>query len=173
MENKQKEETKNTVVRSMAKKLANVSTSEGFAKKRKKQKNKPLTKYIIASCLAVVVSFILFFAAGTSEKKQMEQIAAAALTLKDNPLSRLEKALENKVLSPDQFAFYCRDMLLCYDSLPLQYKTDRPIIPKDEVYSSLCNVWMQLYPETRRRLINTLPGLSEKIDQYKDSMGLH
>jgi len=99
-------------------------------------------------------------------------VAKAALTLKDNPLTRLGDALKNNIISPDQYAAYCKDLLICYDSLPSQYKTSRPIVPKDDVYAALCNVWMQLYPKTRKQLIKELPGLSSEIEHYMDSLGL-
>ena len=163
---------KDKIVSSMAKKLANVSTIDDLNKIKKQRNRKPVPVYLVAIVITVCITAAFYFASSSNEEMRAKKIAAANLMLKDNPLTKLNIALKNDVISPDQFAMYCKDLLVRYDSLPDNFKTARPVISSNDVYAALGSVWLQLYPQTKSKLTKELPGLSGKIEHYMDSMGI-
>jgi hypothetical protein len=167
-----KEIAKDKVVSSMAKKLANENTAADIEKNKKKRKRKPLLGYMLAVLFTVVMTVSFYFAIVSTDKVQEEQRAAVQVALQDNPLSRLRTALSNDVITADQFAFYCRDLLVRYDSLPEQYKTDKVILSREDIYASIISVWFNLYPKTKLALTRELDGLKNAVEKHMDSLGV-
>jgi len=163
---------KDKVVSSMAKKLANENMAADIEKIKKKRKRKPLIGYVVAVLFTVVMTVSFYFAILSTEKVQEEQRVAVQQALQDNPLSRLRTALKNDIISADQFAFYCRDMLIRYDSLPVQYKTDKVILSRKDIYAAIVSVWFNLYPRTKVVLTKELAGLNDAVENYMDSLGV-
>ncbi|NLD94863.1 MAG: hypothetical protein GX639_19585 [Fibrobacter sp.] len=164
---------KDKVVSSMAKKLANEEMAADIEKIKKKRRRKPLVGYVAAILFTVVMTVLFYFAILSTEKVQEEQRIAVQIALEDNPLSRLQTALTNDLITADQYALYCRDLLLRYDSLPEQYKTDKVILSREDVYSSIISVWFNLYPRTKAALTGELVGLKEAVEKHFDSLGLN
>jgi hypothetical protein len=167
-----KEIVKDKVVSSMAKKLANENTAADIEKIKKKRKRKPIIGYVVAVLFTVVMTVSFYFAILSTDKVQEKQRVAVQQALQDNPLSRLRTALANDIITADQFAFYCRDILVRYDSLPEQYKTDKVLLSRDEVYASIIAVWFNLYPKTKVILTRELDGLKDAVQNYMDSLDL-
>jgi len=167
-----REIVKDKVVSSMAKKLANENTAADIEKIKKKRKRKPIIGYVAAVLFTVVMTVSFYFAILSTDKIQEEQRVAVQKALEDNPLSRLRTALANDIITADQFAFYCRDILVRYDSLPEQYKTDKVILSREDVYASIVSVWFNLYPKTKVTLTRELAGLKEAVENHMDSLGV-
>jgi hypothetical protein len=167
-----KEIVKDKVVSSMAKKLANENTAADIEKIKKKRKRKPLIGYVVAVLFTVVMTVLFYFAILSTEKVQEKQRVSVQQALKDNPLSRLRTALINDIITADQFAFYCRDILVRYDSLPQQYKTEKVILSREDIYSAIVSVWFNLYPKTKNTLSRELVGLNEAVENHMDSLGV-
>jgi hypothetical protein len=167
-----KELVKDKVVSSMAKKLANENTAADIEKIKKRRKRKPIIGYVVAVLFTVVMTVSFYFAILSTEKVQEKQRIAVQMALEDNPLSRLRTALANDIITADQFAFYCRDILLRYDSLPDQYKTEKVILSREDIYSSIISVWFNLYPKTKSILTKELNGLTEAVEKHMDSLGV-
>ncbi len=167
-----KEIVKDKVVSSMAKKLANENTAADIEKIKKKRKRKPIIGYVAAVLFTIIVTVSFYFAILSTEKVQEEQRVAAYKELQDNPLSRLRTALANDIITADQFAFYCRDLLVRYDSLPAQYKTEKVILSRKDIYAAIVSVWFNLYPKTKIALTSELVGLKEAVEDHMDSLGV-
>jgi hypothetical protein len=167
-----KEIVKDKVVSSMAKKLANENTAADIEKIKRKRKRKPIIGYFAAVLFTVVMTVSFYFAILSTDKVQEKQRVAVQQALQDNPLSRLRTALANDIITADQFAFYCRDILVRYDSLPAQYKTDKVILSRENVYASIISVWFNLYPKTKIALTRELEGLKEAVENHMDSLGV-
>ncbi len=163
---------KDKVISSMAKKLANEDTAADIEKIKKKRKRKPVVGYVAAVLFTVVMTVSFYFAILSTEKVQEEQRVAVQKALEDNPLSRLRSALTNDIITADQFAFYCRDLLVRYDSLPEQYKTEKVILSRGDIYAAIISVWFNLYPKTKITLTRELTGLKDAVENYMDSLGV-
>lgn len=165
-----KEIIKDKVVASMAKKLANENTAAEIEKNKKKRRRKPILGFVVAVLFSIIITVLFYFAILSTEKVQEEQRVAVQEALQDNPLSRLRTALTKDSITADQFAFYCRDLLVRYDSLPEQYKTDKVILSRDDIYASIVSVWFNLYPKTKIALTRELDGLKDAVENHMDSL---
>lgn len=156
----------------MAKKLADVSTIDDLERIKKKKVKKSNRVYIIAVMVFVCLSVTVYTIEKTRREEKLQQVTMASLVNQDNPLKRLTDALKDESVTVDQYAMFLSDLLVRYDSLPERFKTDRPVILKEDVCRSLMGVWMQLNHRTRNKLAKTLPVLKPRIEKLLDSLRL-
>ncbi len=161
---------KDVVVASMAKKLADLSTTETLGKNKKKKLKRSYLIYIVTFSVFIVLSIVPIM---ISQSKENSSETERSVSEKMNsPLVLLADAFKNDSISVDQYAFYLKDLLIRYDSLPVKYRTDYPVITTSDIYLSIVKVWMKLGNNTRISLINDLPDLNPQIERMKDSLGI-
>jgi hypothetical protein len=165
---------KDKVVSSMAKKLADVAVVSEIEKSKKKRNRKPVLWYLVSILFTIVATVFCYLAILSTEKIHLKQFKEGVYALQEKkPINKLKAELNEQLISPDQFARYCKDLLIRFDSLPAKYKSEIPFVSSEEVYREIAQVWYQLRPQTRQELTKMLPQLSVKVEHYMDSLGLH
>jgi hypothetical protein len=161
---------KDKVLESMAKKLA-VDSTEIFKKPPPVKKRYKIIYSIGIGCIIVLVTYILF--CNKPNDPHIYTINDILVTqLKDNPLTRLKDDFNKNAITAEQYAFYLRDILIRYDSLPVKYRLDRPLIRSQDVYRALADIWLLLNLRARRQLTKELPQLDDRIRKIQDSLGI-
>lgn len=157
------------LVRSMASKLATGNGIEVIASSRRKKRARTV--------IYLGVPVILFIIAGIVISVKSPGTAAIAFksgqpsTSKVNLIQLIHQDLEIKKITVNQYAFYLRDILIRYDSLPSQYRPARPVATTENIYDSLCAVWSKIDLKNRAQLLKELPKIEEYLRefQYKTS----
>ena len=156
------EMSRDRVVASMSKKLANTK-GVNAANRSRKIRTTLIINALIGSALVLLIC-ILFTNKKTAAVNQNVRSSNDS-TLSDSPLSRLRNDFRQNLISPDQFAIYLQDLLIRYDSLPEYYKTRRPVISVDQVYNELTQVWPLLNLRVRSSILEALPDFKSEINK--------
>jgi hypothetical protein len=164
-------EERERLVRSMAGKLATGNGIEVIAVSRRK---KIVRKYIYISIpvvLFIIIGVFLFIkSSGTTEITfKSEQKVTQRIDL----LQLLHQDLENKKITVNQYAFYLRDILIRYDSLPLEYRPARPAVVTEDIYDSLCAVWPKIDQKSRAQLFKELPKIDTYLKEFQYNRSNH
>jgi hypothetical protein len=162
-EEKRREE-RDRLVRSMAGKLATGNGIELIAAARRKKRS-PLL-YIVGSIVFVSIGMVLFF--HTPEKIKINLNSNNSAIKKVNMIQLMHKDLDESKISVNQYAFYLRDILVRYDSLPQNYRTDSPDVQAQDIYDSLCATWSKLSNNSKGQLLQELPKLESYLREYHD-----
>jgi hypothetical protein len=149
------------VVATMAKKLADKSSTD-FAVHKKKKNG---LVYFSAVIAAILITTILI--AGRSKSETSVSTALSTSSQNEGPLVKLRGALANGKITIDQYGTYLKELLVNYDSLPQAYKTSHPVIKDTEVYSAFAEVWPRLSIGTRTQITKELPEIQSKITPKK------
>lgn len=150
--------TRDQVVASMAKKLADTN---GSSKNQKKRWEKAfIINGVIIGLLILITGSVFSFKSPRTFIKNIKTTQGALTS--DSPLSRLSTAYNQRHINHDQFALYLKDLLVRYDSLPQDFKTERPIIKEVQVHDELLNVWPSVSLDARLIILKELPKFAEK-----------
>lgn len=153
-------EERERLVRSMAGKLATGNGIEVIAVSRRKKKARKVLYICIPVALFIIICIVVL----------VKSPGTTAITIKSGQpvvqrislLQLLHQDLENRKLSVNQYAFYLRDILIRYDSLPSEYRPARPVVVTEDIFDSLCAIWPKIDMKSREQLFKELP----KIDTY-------
>lgn len=150
--------TRDQVIASMAKKLADTN---GSPKNQKKRWGKAfIINGVIFGLLILITGLVFSF---KSPRASVKNIKTTHGTLSpDSPLSKLSTAYNHRHIDHDQYALYLKDLLVRYDSLPQEFKTERPIIKEIQVHNELLNIWTSVSLDVRSTIIKELPKFAEK-----------
>jgi hypothetical protein len=161
--------SKDLVVASMVKKLASQPAGQDLKKKKKK-----IHVYVYVIIIVVIVITVMTVCHLTNEKTEndLQKVTIATIKERENPLFLLQSAFKQDSITADQYALYLKDILIRYDSLPQKYKSPRAVILDEEVYHSMLDVWRLLSLRIKNTLLQDLPGLKNKIERMKDSLGI-
>ncbi|NLP01082.1 MAG: hypothetical protein GX089_01165 [Fibrobacter sp.] len=156
------EMSRDRVVASMSKKLANTK-GVNAANRSRKIRTTLIIIALIGSVLILLAGILFTNKKGVAFNQNIR--SGYDSTLSDNPLSRLRNDFRQNLISPDQFAIYLQDLLIRYDSLPEYYKTRRPVISVDQVYNELTQVWSLLNLHVRSSILEALPDFRTEINK--------
>lgn len=147
------------IIASMAKKLAENSSSEIIVKKKLSDK---YIYFIVAAVLLAGLSIgiaISFNNKGTIEENEESEKVSRI----DNPVVKLKNAYDDKMINENQYAIYLKDLLIRYDSLPEKYKVISPVVSDKEVFDELSAIWPDLSNNIRLELTNAIPDVENRI----------
>jgi hypothetical protein len=158
-------EERERLVRSMAGKLATGNGIEVIAVSRRKKRTRKLIYISVPAILFVIVGIVI----------SVKSPGTAAITFKSgqpvtprvNLIQLLHQDLEIKKITVNQYAFYLRDILIRYDSLPSQYHPARPAVTTEAIYDSLCAVWSKIDLKNRAQLLKELPKIDEYLKEFQ------
>ncbi|MBN1600943.1 MAG: hypothetical protein JW915_04995 [Chitinispirillaceae bacterium] len=160
-----KMEDREKLVKSMASKLATGNGLEIIATARKKKKLQVVVYSASTVLLFLIIAIILYSKA--PDKDLSSEKADNSDNLKINSLGLLANDLRNKAITFNQYAFYLRDMLIRYDSLPQQYRPAMPDLRTQDVYDSLSVIWSRIDLKNRQQLLKDLPKLEHHLKEYR------
>lgn len=158
-------EDREKLVKSMASKLATGNGLEIIAAARKEKKRNIVIYSVSAVVIFLIVAVILYSKAPDQNVYNSE--SGTSQTTRTNTLELLSLDLRNKTITINQYAFYLRDMLIRYDSLPQQYRPAMPDLKTQDVYDSLCAIWTRIDLKNRQRFLKDLPKLEQHLKEYQ------
>lgn len=153
------------LVKAMAVKLATGKGIEVIASSRRKKRTRAI--------MYISIPVVLFFIAGIVVFVKSPGTTAITIksdrpvTQKINLLQLLYQDLEERKITVNQYAFYLRDILIRYDSLPPHYRPDRPSVATMDIYDSLCAVWPKIDLKNRAQLLKELPKIDTYLQEFK------
>jgi len=148
------------VVDSMAKKFADRgNVQQIIVRHRRKILQSKKTLWLIIAGTVVSMIITVLVTAGVVKPPalvggKVEQRIAITETL-----DLLRTDLASGDIGADQFALYCRDFLIRYDSLPQRYQTPFSTTTGDDIYRAIAGVWPSLHLRTRQVLLHDLPHI--------------
>ncbi|HEX2958770.1 MAG TPA: hypothetical protein VHO70_18190 [Chitinispirillaceae bacterium] len=157
-------EERERLVRSMAVKLAKGKGIELIAASRRKKRSRTIIYISIPVILFFITGIILFVK--TPGTTSMTIKADRPVVERISLLQLLHQDLENKKITVNQYAFYLRDILIRYDSLPQHYHPDRPSVLTEDIYDSLCAVWPKIDLKIRAQLLKELPKMDTYLKEF-------
>ncbi|HLV31841.1 MAG TPA: hypothetical protein VKY57_09755 [Chitinispirillaceae bacterium] len=157
--NTSKNMSREQIIASMAKKLAENSSSEIIIKKKLSDKS---IYFIAAAVLLAIVSIGTAISFNNKSTVQQSQEPEKVSRI-DNPVAKLKNACDDKLINENQYAIYLKDLLIRYDSLPEKYKVTSPVISDIEVFDELSAIWPDLSYNIRLELINAIPDVEKRI----------
>ncbi|KMQ51037.1 hypothetical protein CHISP_1960 [Chitinispirillum alkaliphilum] len=145
------------VVRSMAKKLADHDETLVFKEKRE---SRILYLLLPGAFIILFLSLLIFLPRMRPEPSghvaEVEEVTTC-------PVLRIEAAYERGEIGANEYGAYLSDVLIRYDSLPAEYRVERPIINPEEVFSRLAGIWDNIRPSLKDALIDDFPHLEKRI----------
>jgi hypothetical protein len=164
-EEKRREE-RDRLVRSMAGKLATGNGIELIAAARRKKKL-PTYLYITASiALFVITGLVLFFHA--PEEIELKLNESTSEVKKVTMIQLMHKDLDERKITVNQYAFYLRDILVRYDSLPQNYRANICVEQTQDIYDSICATWSKISNNSKGQLLKELPKLESYLKEFQD-----
>ncbi len=159
------------LVKAMAVKLATGNGIEVIASSRRKKRARTLIYLSIPVVLFIIAAIVII----------VKSPGTAAITVKSNHhsapkinlLQLLHQDLEEKKITVNQYAFYLRDILIRFDSLPMQYRPERPAIITEDIFDSLCAVWPKIDLKNRAQLMKDFPKMNTYLQDFKYKTSNH
>lgn len=157
------------VVDSMAKKFADRGNVEQIiGRHRKKLLRSKRTLLIIAGGTLLSMIFTALVAVGVVDVPQNVKSRNTKTVPVTSSLELLKSDVDAGVITRDQFAFYCKDFINRYDSLPARYQTPFSTTTSEQVYGAIAGVWDYLNPRTREVLLSELPYIETAREQLRN-----
>jgi hypothetical protein len=153
------------LVKAMAVKLATGNGIEVIASSRRKKKARTIIYVSLPVLLFIIAAIVVFLKSPgtTAISIKSDQPVTPEISL----LQLLHQDLEEKKITVNQYAFYLRDILIRYDSLPPQYRPDRPSVNTDEIFDSLCVMWPKIDLKVRAQLLKDFPKFDTYLQEFK------
>lgn len=149
------------VIASMTGKLAEGSVVNAKKNFRRKILLINLTVILLSGALVLIVSISM------SKKNlpyKQNTSFLQATSVMQSPLHKLKNAFQDDVIGADEYALYMAYLLVRYDSIPENFRTPRPKIISEEVYTELNRIWGRISLRMRQRIsIELLPQFRPKM----------
>jgi hypothetical protein len=158
-------EERERLVKSMAGKLATGNGLEVIAVSRRKKTARKFIYISIPVVLFIIAGIILYVKSPKTTSLTVK--SESRVTQRVSLLMVLHRDLEDKKITVNQYAFYLRDILIRYDSLPSEYRPARPLVVTEDIYDSLCAVWSKIDQKNRAQLFKELPKIENYLKEFE------
>lgn len=149
------------VVLNMSNKLAAKGDNDFVAAAKNQPSQNKIWFWILMSLFILVVTFPFLLV--RQNKKVESSVTTAPQVINANPAQSIMQSYKSGNITPDLCARYLGYILFRYDSLPDEYRLQRPIVKSNDVYKALLEIWPKVSYTEKNSLKSQMPNLDERL----------